>query len=501
MTRRHFGSAAIGGSAFPGMSWLQQPSAPRNILWIMTDQHRASALGSSGDPVAKTPALDALARSGTCFENAYCTNPVCVPSRASLLSGLYTHHHKTWNNATPMPFQVKTIAHHLAKSGYMSALIGKMHFVDAQTHGFDYHLDFNDWMQYLGPKAQLFADEVGKPNSGSGLPQIDALWKDYGDPWAGHREADGRRGLVPVGRVSKLAEQDHFESFVTRESVRFLKNHGKKQPFLLIASYLKPHDPFMPAERFARMFSKDDMKIPSTWGKTDLSRVPAEIRTSIENDWISPELLNSPDNVKQRIAYYYANLAQADAAIGDLLRAAEELGLGQDTIVMYTSDHGEMLGEHGLWQKMVFYEPAVRVPLMFRVPGLTRAGTRCRTHVSLASVLPTLLDLCGVKEGTFDGPSLAGDLREPEKERATTVFSEYALQSPRAKYMIREGRFKYCYYVNDTPELYDLESDPDEMQNLAGTPAGRDTAEKMQERLFAWYRPPEIGMRPAAPKR
>lgn len=498
MTRRHFGSAAAGAAALRKLPALQPPSSPRNILWIMTDQHRAGALGSSGDPVARTPALDSLARAGTCFENAYCTNPVCAPSRASLLTGLYTHHHEAWNNATPMPFHVRTIAHHLGKAGYLSALIGKMHFVDAQTHGFDYHLEFNDWLQYLGPKAQLFADEVGKPNSGSGLPQIPALWHESGDPWAGHREADGRLGLAAVGRVSKLAEQDHFESFVTRESVRFLKNHGARQPFLLIASYLKPHDPFMPAERFARMFPKDEMKLPATWGKTDLASVPAEIRNSIEHDWITPELLNSPDNVKQRIAYYYANLAQADAAIGDLLAALDNLGLAKDTIVMYTSDHGEMLGDHGLWQKMVFYEEAVRVPLMFRVPGFTKAGTRCRTLVSLASVAPTLLDLCQVKDGKFDDRSLVEDLREPGRERAATVYSEYALRTPRAKYMIREKQFKYCFYVNDTPELYNLQTDPSEMENLAGTPGGRDTAQQLQERLFAWRKPPEIGMRPAA---
>lgn len=497
MTRRHFGAAALGGASF-GRLPAFQATPPKNILWIMTDQHRAGALGSSGDPVAKTPALDSLARSGTSFDNAYCTNPVCAPSRASLLTGLYTHHHEAWNNATPMPFHVRTIAHYLGRAGYMSALIGKMHFVDAQTHGFDFRLDFNDWLQYLGPKTQLFADEVGKPNSGSGLPEIDALWRDFGDPWAGHRERDGRLGLVPVGRVSKLAEQDHFESFVTRESVRFLKNHARKQPFLLIASYLKPHDPFMPAERFARMFSKNDMKVPPTWGKTDLSSVPAEIRNSIEKDWITPELLNSPENVKQRIAYYYANLAQADAAIGELLRALEDQGLARDTIVMYTSDHGEMLGDHGLWQKMVFYEPAVRVPLIFRVPGLTRPDTRNRTLVSLASVLPTLLELCRVPDGEFDEGSLVGDLQEPAKERAATVYSEYALRTPRAKYMIREKQFKYCFYVNDTPELYNLETDPDEMRNLAASPASQETVERMRERLFAWRRPPEIGMPPAA---
>jgi choline-sulfatase len=468
------------------LSMRGQSSRPKNILWLMSDQHRPHALGVDGNPVAHTPNLDNLARSGTRFDQAYCTNPVCVPSRASLLTGLYSHHHGANNNAIPLSFSHKTIAHYLGRAGYMSGLIGKMHFVDAQTHGFDYHLDFNDWFQYLGPKTKIFADELGKRNSGSGNPQIDDLWRDFGDPWSGGREDDGRQGLVPVGRVSKLEEQDHFESFVTRESVRFLKNQGKQQPFFLIASYLKPHDPFMPAQRFYNMFRAVDMQIPDTWGKVDLATVPKEIRESISNDWVSPELRNNPENVRRRIALYYANLAQMDDNIGVMLKALRDLGLEDNTIVMYTTDHGEMLAEHGLWQKMVFYEPSVGVPLIFRVPGLTTSGARVRTPVSQVGVVATLLELAGVDipQG-LDGSSLAGDLREPGRTRETTIYAEYALGSPHAKGMIRQGDFKYSYYKDDTPELYNLREDPKEMHNLA--PSAKSA--EMERLLFDWHKP------------
>src|SRR5687767_10256690 len=230
ITRRNFAAWFATLSASRPATAAQTSARPKNILWLMTDQHRPGALGIDGSRVAKTPWLDELARSGVRFDNAYCTNPVCVPSRASLLTGLYTHNHRAWNNGTPWPFDIKTIAHCLGRAGYMSALIGKMHFVDAQTHGFDYRLDFNDWYQYLGPKAKLYAEELSRANSGSGMPQIDDLWRDAGDPWRGVRELDDRQGFVHVGRISKLAETDHFDSFVARESVRFLKNHGKK-PF------------------------------------------------------------------------------------------------------------------------------------------------------------------------------------------------------------------------------------------------------------------------------
>jgi choline-sulfatase len=463
-----------------------QSNRPKNILWLMSDQHRPHALGIDGNPVARTANLDSLARSGTRFDQAYCTNPVCVPSRASLLTGLYSHHHGANNNALPLAFTNKTIAHYLGRAGYMSGLIGKMHFVDGQTHGFDYHLDFNDWFQYLGPKTKIFADELGKRNSGSGNPQVDDLWRDFGDPWSGVREEDGRQGLVAVGRISKLEEQDHFESFVTRESVRFLKNHGSQQPFFLIASYLKPHDPFMPAQRFYNMFRAVDMQIPDTWGKVDLSTVPKEIRESITNDWVSPELRNNPDNVRRRIALYYANLAQMDDNIGVMLKALRDLGLEDNTIVMYTTDHGEMLAEHGLWQKMVFYEPSVGVPLIFRVPGLTTPGARSRTPVSQVGVVATLLELVGVDiPSGLDGASLVRDLREPGQTRDTTIYAEYALGSPHAKGMIRQGDFKYSYYKDDTPELYNLRDDPKEMHNLAPSPK----AAEMEQQLFAWHKP------------
>src|ERR1700727_1019301 len=167
----------------------------------MTDQHTPRAMGVGGDRVAKTPHLDNLARSGVRFEHAYCADPICVPSRASLLTGLYPHNHQAYDNTRRWPFE---------------------------------------------PKTKLRAEEIVDPNSGSGLPQIDDLWRDHGDPWTGEIETDNRQGLVAVGKISPLAEEDHFESFVARESIRFLKNHGKQQPFFLISSFLKPHDPFMP---------------------------------------------------------------------------------------------------------------------------------------------------------------------------------------------------------------------------------------------------------------
>ena len=491
LTRKQFLTLTTAALTAPAVRAFQptRTTRPKNVLLLMSDQHRRDAMGVAGNPVARTPNLDSLARSAVRFTSAYCSNPVCTPSRASLLTGLYTHNHQTWNNATPWPFEHKTVAHYFGAAGYMTALIGKMHFVDAQTHGFDYHLDFNDWYQFLGPKTKLYADELSRANSGSGLPQIDDLWRDYGDPWKGARTLDDREGPVAVGRASKIPEQDAFESFVARESIRFLKNHGTRQPFFLISSFLKPHDPFMPAERFAAMFRPEDMRLPDTWGKVDLTRVPKQVAQTIRRNAPTPELRDA-DQAKKRIALYYANLAQMDDALGKVVAALRELDLEKDTIVLYTADHGEMLGDHGMWQKFEFYEPSCGVPLLFRVPGMTAKDQTCAMPLSQVQVLPTLAELCDVKvTSRIDGQSFVPQLRRPADVHDNPVFAEYALQTPRAKYMLRHGGYKYTYWTNDMPELYNLREDPEEMRNLALDESHREKVDQMKAELFAWHHP------------
>lgn len=467
-----------------------KPKRPKNVLLLMTDQHRPDAMGIRGDPVAKTPNLDALARTGVSYQHAYCTYPVCAPSRSSMLTGCYVHRLKTFDNATPWPFDCKTVAHAFSQAGYMTGLIGKMHFVDGQRHGFDYNLDFNEWYQYLGPKTKLRAEEIFVPNSGSGLPQIDDLWRDRGDPWTGSIERDDRQGFVNVGHVSPLEEEDHFENFVARESIRFLRNHGTKQPFFLISSLLKPHDPFMPAARFANLFHAEDMKLSDTWGKVDLDTVPRFIRRQIHYDGATPEL-HDPEMAKLRMAMYYANLAQSDDCIGKVLSALDELGLAEDTIVLYTADHGEMLGAHGLWGKFVFYEPSAGVPLIWRVPGVTPQNVRAETPVSQVQLFPTLTELCGIPTPpNLPGASFAANLREPEKTQENTIFAEHGVPGNSNRgFMIRQGDFKYSYHPADVAELYDLRADPEEMVNLAAKPEYQAKVKELRAELFHWYNP------------
>lgn len=497
VTRRQFFEMGAAGAA---ASMLDTPKTgdaaararrPKNVLLIMADQHAPFALGINGDAVARTPNLDALAHTAVRFDNAYCATPVCLPSRATLFTGRYSHHTGAYNNNTPWPYRYKTLAHYFKDAGYITSAIGKMHFDDGQTHGFDYRLDFNEWFQYLGPQTKIWADELGFPNGGAGQPQIPGLW-DKHDPWKGARIDDAREGRAAVGRVSRLAEEDHFESFVARETINFLRKYGHQHPFFLASSFLKPHGPFMPAARFAAMYNPGQMKLPDTWGKVDLSTVPRFIRERIEWDPATPEL-RDPENAKIRIAMYYAQLAQTDDCVGKVLRALRELGLEDDTIVLYTADHGEMLGRHGLWAKFVFYQPSVGVPLICRVPGVTPENARSKGPVSLVQVAATLTELCGLRAPSgLDGASFAESLRHPDQMSENPVFAEIGL--PRNdRLMMRQGDYKYCYYVNDMPELYNMRADPQEMKNLAILPEYKGKVSEMREQLFRWYRPQGVG--------
>ncbi len=471
-----------------------------NVLLLMSDQHKRSCMGVCGDTTARTPNLDRLAGEGIRFTSAYCTNPVCAPSRASMLTGLYTHNllgnilKETKNDSIPYSFKHKTMADRFHSAGYMTALIGKMHFLDGQTHGFDYKLQFNDWWQYLGPKVHLYEDEVGHPDSGAGLPQVPALWREEGDPWKGHRQRDDRLGAVAVGRPSTMEEEDHFESFVARESIRFLENYTQDEPFFLISSFLKPHEPFMPAQRFADMFPPEQMKLSPTWGKANLQHLPERVQRSIELCPPTPELgisRNDPSEARKRMASYYGNLAQTDDCVGQVLRALTRLGLDRNTIVIYTADHGEMLGDLGLWDKFQFYEGSCGVPLIVRVPGSPPAV--CDAPVSLISLSATLTDLCGVPApGPSDGNSFADLVRKPDSHGDRgPVFAEFSLGNDGAKYMIRDGEYKYTYWTHDTPELYNLRADPQEIRNLASQPEYQATVQRLKQKLFEWHQPAE----------
>jgi choline-sulfatase len=469
-----------------------QPPAGRkpNVLIIMTDQHRRNYMGAAGSSIVPTPNIDRLAARGVRFTNTICPYPVCAASRASLLTGLHAHTTGVINNTDLLNWKTPTVAHHFANRGYHTGLIGKMHFNDGHTHGFQYFLGFNDWFMYLGPKVQYYADAIANHplgdaffktvnDDGSGLPELPSVWGEK-RPWAGH--------VKRIGLASELDPQDSFDAFVARESCRFLERCGQER-FFLVASFLRPHPPLHPPADWAAKYPVEKMELRSVG---EIAQYPKWIQRNIARyQGLGAERL------KQHRAGYLGNLAYVDTCIGELYKTLVRLGLDQDTIVIYTADHGEMDGDHGLYQKFCFFEPSVGVPLIVSQPGTIPENKVCDALVEYFGIYPSLAELTGAPAPSgIEAQSFANLVRDPGARGPEAIFSEYNLRSPYDCYMIRDRRHKYIYNHDDISELYDLEADPGENHNLAGQPGVAQVQKRLHEQLIAWYDPATNPYRP-----
>ena len=477
-----------------------------NILFIMTDQHRADLMTCAGRDLVPTPNIDLIASRGVRFTNAYCPYPVCVASRMSLLTGLYAHSTGAITNTNQLDWRYRTMAHHFAENGYLTALIGKMHFANAHNHGFEYYMSINDWLMYLGPKVQHYANEIANhplgqhffktvDDSGAGLPDIDGLWPK-GSPWVGNVEKYNLDSMA-----SKLEAEDHLDMFIARESVKFITRY-RRQPFFLLTSFMKPHSPFYPPREWAEKYPVNKMKLPEVG---DISKYPPHIQRRIKNTRAQGQKRQQAHR-----AGYLGNLAFVDTCVGYVYKALEKEGLLNNTIVIYTSDHGEMDGDHGLYQKFCLFEPSVKVPLIVSYPNHLPQNKVTTALTEYFGLYPTLVDLTGLKPpekttlldipgapAKMDAASFADILHKPDIKGSSAAFSEYNLRNKTCEYMIRTRRYKYIFNHGSTHELYDHETDPGEFVNRINDPILKKVRNQLHERLFAWYNPQNNPYRPA----
>lgn len=447
---------------------------------------------AAGDATVPTPNIDRIAARGVRFTNAICPYPVCAASRAALLTGLHAHTTGVINNTDLLPWNTPTMAHHYASLGYHTGLIGKMHFNDAHRHGFDYFLGFNDWFMYLGPKVQHYADEIANHpiaprffetvnDDGSGLPELPAVWGSK-SPWAGH--------VRRMGLASEMEPDDQFDAFVARESCRFLERHGH-EPFLLVTSFLRPHPPFHPPHPWAEKYPVDRMDLPPVG---DAGQYPRWLQRNIER---FQKL--GPERLRAHRAGYLGNLAYVDTCVGEVYRTLERLGLAENTIVVYTADHGEMDGDHGLYQKFCLFDPSIGVPLIVSHPGRLPEGRTSDALVEYFGIFPTLAELSGAPGPRgIEARSFAGLARKPEAAGPEAIFCEYNLRSANDCYMVRTRRHKYIYNHGDIPELYDLEADAGEKVNQGANPSFGRVRAQMHDRLIGWYNPATNPYRPSS---
>jgi choline-sulfatase len=441
-----------------------------NVLLVMVDQLVPFLTGAYGHPVVQTPNLDRLAAEGVRFDAAYTPYPLCSPARASLLTGKYASSFGCYDNAAVMPPDEPTLAHHLTNAGYETVLTGKMHFVGPdQLHGF---------------RRRLTTDVY--PASMDWVPTTD----DEGRFARGGHARSYVPPLVGVERWTKFLSYDEETHFRALEFIRERARADTAEPFFLVASYHHPHDPFKVTQELWDLYEGAQVDVPS-WPDDVASTYSAMDRWANEAHETDAVDLDDPDNLRAMRRAYYGLVTYVDRKLGELVSALEQTGQADDTIVIFTSDHGDMLGERRMVQKRCFYEWSARIPLVVRVPGV---GTRTVAEpVSLLDLAPTLLDLVGVEpEVPMHGESFAPLLQGISTgERA--VLSEYHVEKVRAPcFMARRGRWKYILVHGHETQLFDLEADPGEWTSLAGRPETAHVEQELHALVLSHFDPDRI---------
>lgn len=419
----------------------------KNIVIVMADQMAPAALPMYGNAVTLAPTMLRLAEAGVVFDAAYCNSPLCSPSRAVFMSGCLPSRTGAYDNAAEFRSDIPTFAHYLRQAGYLTALSGKMHFCGPdQMHGFEERLTTDIYP----------ADFGWTPD-----------WDHPHDRPSWYHNMSSVTDAGPCIRTNQLDYDDEVVFAAERRIFDHVRS-GDPRPLCLVVSLVHPHDPFAIPARYFDLYADDAIDLPAL-RPGDVAMTPHEERLFRVCDMGSAVI--TEDHVRTARRAYYGSISYVDDNVGRIGKALDEAGLAADTVTVLTSDHGEMLGERGFWYKMSFFEGACRVPLVVHAPGLF-PPRRVRAAVSLADMLPTLLDIATdgrppALASAIDGRSLVPHLRGAGGH--DEALGEYLAEGSIAPIvMIRHGRFKFVACPADPDQLYDLEADPRERVNLAG---------------------------------
>ena len=414
-----------------------------NVLFILSDEHNRDISGCYGNQIVKTPNIDSLSARGTTFDNAYCNSPICVPSRASLATGAYPHQTRYWDNAHPYDGSAPTWHHHLRETGHDVASIGKLH--------------------YRSPEDDAGFSEIQHPiYVPDGQGDVIGLLRKNGRPRKAASAMAEKAGSGSSG-------YSDFDNRVAGAAANWLTNRpaASAKPWVLYVSFVLPHFPLIAPKEFFDMYADVPIPMPDQYDPAERPSHPGvdAYRTSFNYDDYFDE-----KTLRVALQAYYGMCSFLDHNVGRVLSALSEAGLEDDTLVIYASDHGESLGNRGLWGKSVFYEDSAAIPMMMAGPGVA-TGTRCATPVSLVDIYPTVVQVAGgtldERERTLPGSDLRDLARETDPTRV--AFSEYhAAGSTAGGFMLRKGDWKLIYYVGHPPQLFNLAQDPREASDLSG---------------------------------
>jgi arylsulfatase len=440
------------------------PVGETNLLFITTDQQRWDSLPCYGLDFMRTPHLDRLAREGLVFERAYTPAPICVPARNALLSGQWPSTTGVLSNNHSLDPGTPTWPARVAEAGYQTAAIGKMHFIPWDSRqGFEERISAEDKRHtYLQDDFVKFLHNHGHervhPTTNPGY------FESLGAP------------------VTPLPKRFHVDGFTGDHAAAWLARRGDT-PFAVWVSFAGPHDPYDPPEELAEMYA--DAPIPAPIGsRAELAHKPRAQRRAgseaLKNPMfqIDPSQA-TPEQYRRWRQHYYANISLIDEGIGKILAALEATGALDRTLIIFTSDHGDALGDHGLAYKSFFYESMAHVPLIVRGPGVA-AGQRCPALVSLLDLTPLFYRACGLTPPpTLEGCDLSLLLADPAGTIRDVVYSENLGQM-----MVRDERYKYAHYADGDCELYDLAADPTEERNLAAEAAYQGEVARLRALLL-----------------
>jgi choline-sulfatase len=427
----------------PMALWGKQMQ-PKNMLFIMSDEHRRDTLGCYGHGQVRTPNLDALAASGVRFTDAYTNCPICVPARASFATGRFVHQLGNWDNAMPYDGSVPSWGHRLRDNGNRVVSIGKLHFrSNEDNNGFDEEVMPLHVVDGVGDVLGMIREDAP--------PRVSAL----------KLAADAGPGDSSYQR---------YDDAITTAAVAWLQQQAAAQngkPWALFVSLVCPHFPLIARPEWYDLYPEAAVPMPTQYGRNERPTHP--FITAMSEVAIYDKAFDEA-SIRRAIAAYFGMVSLLDDNIGKLMRALEATGLLAETRVIYTSDHGDNLGNRGLWGKSNMYEDSAGIPLIMAGPGI-ESGAVCHEPVSLVDGFPTILDCVGCPRPKDDlpGQSLFDIAQGRFKPRH--VFSEYhASSSVTGAFMIRKGQFKYVYYAGMPSQLFDLETDPQEKRDLGTDP-------------------------------
>jgi choline-sulfatase len=419
-----------------------------NILVIQADQLAIHAIGSYGSRFADTPHIDAIAAAGVQFDAAYTNFPLCAPSRFSMMSGQLCSRIGAFDNGAEFPSSIPTFAHYLRNLDYQTCLVGKMHFIGAdQLHGFEQRLT-----------TDIYPSDFGSTGD----------WTEVAPPSGYQFETFSDAGVC---KRNPQMEYDDEVCHRARRKLYELARGNDARPFLMVASFTHPHDPFQCRREHWDRYRHDDIPLPTV--NTPQSEMDPYSRRLIAQYSLT-DIGPSDEQIRVCRHAYYGSVSYVDDIVGELMATLKDCGLAENTVAVLTSDHGEMLGEHGLWYKKSFFEESCRIPLIVGHPELTPA--RIADNVSLVDLLPTLLSIAGDEAGDslvepIDGNSLWPMISAPGNARGLPVYCENLADSATTPLlMVKSGNLKYVHSAVDPHQLFDLSNDANEQVNLIDHP-------------------------------